>query len=83
MLKARDNAESCEKCGSDLVLTRGPGRTALFEWVTLTVPEAMELLRCHGCGTAYPTRAQAEELLDVVERDLCGYGSNGRPVLST
>jgi len=81
MLSAHHDTESCPKCGSDLALTRGTGRVASFNGVAVAVPATMELLRCHGCGTAYPTLDQAAELHDVVERDLIGYDASGRPVL--
>jgi hypothetical protein len=81
MLSPRDKTESCTKCSSDLVLSRGAGRIACFEGVTLAVPTAMELLRCHGCGAVYPTQEQGTELRAVIERDLIGYDGQCRPVL--
>jgi len=59
----------CPRCDSDLVTTRGRGRTAIFEGVVVAVPRAMQLVRCHGCGTAYPTPAQADELREAMGRD--------------
>jgi uncharacterized protein with PIN domain len=52
----------CPRCSSDLVTTRGRGRVAIFEGVTVAVPRTMQLVRCHGCGTAYPTPEQAQGL---------------------
>jgi RNase P subunit RPR2 len=81
---ARDpKISQCSRCGSDVVTTRGPGRTALFDGVTVAVPPEMPLVRCHGCGTAYPDQEQATELRAIAERDWLGDGGRGfRPVVS-
>ncbi len=81
MVMKHVDTETCSRCGSDLVLSRGPWRTALFEGVTLAVPAAMELLRCHGCRSVYPTLEQVTALRAVVERDTIGYDGRGIPVL--
>ncbi len=81
MLIPSNDTPRCTNCNSDLVLTRGAGRVARFKGVTLRLPDAMELWRCHGCGMAYPTSTQIDELHAVAERDLIGYDGRGVPVL--
>lgn len=72
----------CTRCGSDCVVTRGAGRVVEFEGVSVRVPEAMDLLRCHGCGLSWPTKEQATELRATVERDVVSDGGRGyRPVI--
>lgn len=78
----RGDVTRCSRCGSDVVMSSGAGRTAAFEGFVVAVPVAMELARCHGCGAVYPTSEQAAELRDVAERDLIGDGGRGcRPVM--
>lgn len=45
-------ANRCQRCGSDTVTTRGPGRTAIFDGVIVAVPSEMQLVRCRDCGTS-------------------------------
>ena len=74
--------DRCRRCGSDLVTTRGAGRTATFGMVTVAVPADMPLVRCYGCSTPSPTPAQMQELREQMERDSLGEGGrSGRPVL--
>lgn len=86
MVRVNNRGESphdqCARCGSDLAVTSGAGRTATIEGITVAVPADMSLVRCHGCSTSYPTPAQLRELREKMERDSLGDGGRGcRPVL--
>lgn len=73
---------TCKHCGSDLVVTRGPGRVALLNGFTVAVPATMELVRCHACGRSYPTAQQAAELRTAADQDWLGDGgAHDQPVL--
>jgi hypothetical protein len=73
---------TCECCGQEVRVTRGPGRVLeLHGCATVRVPESLALLRCLGCGRSYPTEQQLSELLVVADQDWLGDGGRcGRPV---
>jgi hypothetical protein len=71
------SCHQCTRCGQDLVVTRGAGRTVTYAGITARVPDAMELLRCRGCVAAYPTPAQAEELKVVIAQQAYRDGRGG------
>lgn len=77
----RDDSPHCERCGSDVVTTRGPGRVVTLGCATVRVPPELELRRCHGCGATYATPEQLQELRESADRDWLGDGGrSSRPV---
>lgn len=61
--------EKCAECGSEMILSKGPGRTRNYRGKSgYEIPANLEYPICPNCGAEWMTASQIDVLSESLER---------------